>query len=97
MNKVAALAVIALCLILAGTVLAVSQCEKVSTSSGQQILVDRNGDTKIDGVDIYDETGKVVKRGYDVDGDMVVNSWETYDENTGMPIVTESDEAFELR
>ena len=46
---------------------------------------------------IYDESGKVVKRGYDTNGDMVVDKWETYDQNTGMPVVTQSDGSFELR
>ena len=60
-------------------------------------MVDRNNDTKIDGIDVYDENGKVAKRGYDTNNDMVIDKWETYDENTGMPIATESDKAFELR
>ena len=63
----------------------------------KQVMVDRNGDGKIDGVDIYDDSGKVVKRGYDKNADGYVDAWETTDENTGMPIVTQSDKAFELR
>ena len=47
--------------------------------------------------DIYDESGKVVKRGYDSDGDMKVDKWQTYDGNTGTPIVVESDRAFLLQ
>jgi len=39
----------------------------------------------------------VVKRGYDSNGDMKVDRWETYDQNTGMPIVVESDAAFLLQ
>jgi hypothetical protein len=94
MKKVAVLVAIMLCVVMAGAALAVPQSQTVST---KQTMVDRNGDNKIDGVDIYDESGKVVKRGYDTDGDMIVDRWETYDENTGMPIVTESDKSFELR
>lgn len=94
MKKLVVLVVLILCVALAGLVLAVPQSQTVST---KQVMVDRNGDTKIDGVDIYDEGGNVVKRGYDTNGDMKVDRWETYDPNTGLPIVTESDGAFELR
>ncbi|MDP3792041.1 MAG: hypothetical protein Q8R38_08385 [Candidatus Omnitrophota bacterium] len=94
MKKFVVLVAAVLCVILAGSAFAVPQHEQMST---KQIMVDRNGDAKIDGVDIYDVDNKVVKRGYDTDNDMVVDKWETYDENTGMPIVTASDEAFELR
>jgi hypothetical protein len=72
--------------------------ESQKLSTGQKgVMVDRNGDSKIDGVDIYDESGKVVKRGYDSNENMRVDRWETYDENTGMPIVVESDESFLLQ
>jgi len=94
MKKFVALVMLMLCIVLTGVAFAAPQSQTVST---KQVLVDRNGDNKIDGVDIYDESGKVVKRGYDTNGDMVVEKWETYDENTGMPIVTESDRSFELR
>lgn len=94
MNKIVIVAIIILCAVLAVNAYAVPQHEKLST---KQVLVDRNGDTKIDGVDIYDESGNVVKRGYDTNNDMVIDRWETYDPNTGMPIVTESDSAYELR
>jgi hypothetical protein len=73
---------------------AVPPHEKVST---KQMLVDRNGDQKIDGIDVYDESGRVAKKGYDTNSDMVIDRWEAYDENTGTYIVTESDKAFELR
>jgi len=63
----------------------------------KQVLVDSNGDGKIDGVDIYDENGKVVKRGYDDNGDMKVERWETYDENTGLPVVVASDKEYLLQ
>ncbi len=94
MNKIFILAIIILCAALTVNASAVPQHEKMST---KEIQVDRNGDTRIDGVDIYDEDGKVVKRGYDTNNDMVIDRWETYDPNTGMPIVTESDKAYELR
>lgn len=84
-----------LCVAFAGICLA-AESQKLSTKQ-KSVMVDRNNDGKIDGVDIYDDSGKVAKRGYDTNNDMVVNRWETYDENTGMPIVTNSDEAFELR
>ena len=85
-----------LCVALAGTAFAVPQNQKLSTSP-KQVMVDRNNDGKIDGVDIYDDSGKVVKRGYDTNGDGFVERWESYDENSGMPIVTQSDKAFELK
>jgi hypothetical protein len=94
MKKFVVLVALMLCIVLAGVASAAPQSQMVST---KHVLVDRNGDNKIDGVDIYDESGKVVKRGYDTNGDMVVDKWETYDENTGMPIVTKSDGAFELK
>lgn len=94
MKKTVVLIAIMLCLVFIGAASAVPEDEKVST---KQVTVDRNGDNKIDGVDIYDESGEVVKRGYDTNGDMVIDRWETYDENTGMPIVTESDKSFELK
>ncbi len=95
MKKIFALVVIMLCVVLAGAAFAAPQSQKVSTEQ-KSVLVDRNGDTRIDGIDIYDKDGKVIKRGYDTNGDMVIDKWETYDENTGMPIVAESDKAFEL-
>ena len=73
-----------------------AQSQKLSTKQ-KETMVDRNKDGKIDGVDIYDEKGKVIKMGYDTDNDMVVDKWDATDENTGMPIVTASDAAFELR
>ena len=94
MKKFAIVAALILSVILTGAAFAVPQSQTVST---KQVMVDRNGDNKIDGVDIYDDSGKIVKRGYDTNNDMVVDKWETYDENTGMPIVTESDGSFELR
>jgi hypothetical protein len=93
-NKIFVLAIIIICAVLTVNVSAVPQHEKMST---REVQVDRNGDTRIDGVDIYDEGGKVVRRGYDTNNDMVIDRWETYDPNTGMPIVTESDKAYELR
>ncbi len=93
MKKLVALLVVSAVVMSVGICVA-AESQKLSTS---QKMVDRNGDSKIDGVDIYDESGKVVKRGYDSNGDMKVERWETYDENTGMSIVVESDEAFLLQ
>jgi hypothetical protein len=73
-----------------------AESEKWSTSQ-KNVMVDRNNDGKIDGVDIYDDSGKVVKRGYDTNDNMRVDSWETYDENTGLPIVVASDETYLLQ
>ena len=89
------IAVICLILAFAGICMA-AESQHLSTKS-KQVLVDRNNDGKIDGVDIYDDSGRVVKRGYDTDGDSRVDIWETYDQNTGMPIVTQSDKSFLLQ
>ena len=93
MKKLVALLVVLAVLLSVGICMA-AESQKLSTS---QKMLDRNNDGKIDGVDIYDESGKVVKRGYDSNEDMKVDKWETYDENTGMPIVVESDETFLLQ
>ena len=90
------LAVVVLLFVVSIGICIAADSQHLSTKP-KQVLVDRNGDGKIDGVDIYDDSGKVVKRGYDTNGDNFVDRWERYDENTGMPIVTESDKAFELK
>jgi len=92
---------LAVWLVLLAVLLSVGICmaaesEHLSTKS-KNMMVDRNNDGKIDGVDIYDESGLVVKRGYDSNENMRVDRWETYDENTGMPIVVASDEEFLLQ
>ncbi len=93
MKKFVELLVVSTVLLSVGICMA-AESQKLSTS---QKMVDRNSDGKIDGVDIYDEKGNVIKRGFDTDGDMNVDSWQTYDENTGLPIVTESDSEFLLQ
>ena len=95
MKKFAVLLVVSAVLLSVG-ICAAAESQKLSTSQ-KNVMVDRNNDSKIDGVDIYDESGKVVKRGYDSNENMRVDRWETYDENTGMPIVVESDESFLLQ
>jgi hypothetical protein len=95
MNKMFVFVIIMLCVVLTGTAFTAAQGQTVSAEQ-KSVLADRNGDTRIDGIDIYNKDGGIVKRGYDTNGDMVIDKWETYDENTGMPIVTESDKAFEL-
>ncbi|MFA5085910.1 MAG: hypothetical protein WC482_06055 [Candidatus Omnitrophota bacterium] len=95
MKKLAVLSVVSALLLSVGICMA-AESQKWSTGK-KNVMVDRNNDGKIDGVDIYDESGKVIKRGYDSDEDMNVDNWETYDNNTGMPIVVESDKAFLLQ
>ena len=90
------LAVVVLLFVVSIGICIAADSQHLSTKP-KQVLVDRNGDGKIDGVDIYDDSGKVVKRGYDTNGDMKVDKWETYDQNTGMPIVVESDNSFLLQ
>ncbi len=95
MRKLIALLTVSAILLSVGVCVG-AESRKYSTSP-KQALVDRNNDGKIDGVDIYDENGNVVKRGFDSDDNMTLDRWETYDENTGLPIVTESDAAFLLQ
>jgi flagellar hook assembly protein FlgD len=87
---------VALAAISAAGVSMAAESQKLSTK-GKMTMVDRNSDGKIDGVDIYDENGKVIRMGHDTDNDMVVDRWDATDDNTGVPIVTASDAAFELR
>lgn len=96
MKKYAVVAMLLACIIFIGTCQA-ADAQKPAAARQKQVLVDRNNDGKIDGVDIYDDSGKVVKRGYDDNGDNYVDRWETYDRETGMPIVTQSDKSFELK
>lgn len=96
MRKLMLVVLIMLCVVYAGACMAAGETVRV-TPTGKEVLVDRNKDGAVDGVDVYDTNGKVVRRGYDTDGDNYVDRWEKYDENTGMPIVVESDKAFELR
>lgn len=96
MKKFAAWIVIVAVAALFAGICAAAESQKYSTKQ-KDAMVDRNGDGRIDGVDIYDESGKVVKRGYDTDNDMKVDNWETYDGNTGLPIVTQSDKAYLLQ
>ena len=63
----------------------------------KEVMVDRDNDGVTDGVDIFNDVGKIIKRGYDTDGNKTVDRWQAYDGNTGMPIVTESDKAFLLQ
>ena len=93
MKKMFVFALAALCVFSVCSAFAVPQHQTVSTKT---VLVDRNVDGKIDGVDIYDADGKVITRGDDTNGDNVVDTWNPTDVETGLPIVTQSDEAFEL-
>ena len=95
MRKLVALLVVSALVLSVGICMA-AESQKWSTSQ-KEVLVDRNNDGKVDGIDIYDESGKVVKRGYDSNKDMRVDKWQTYDENTGTPIVIQSDAAFLLQ
>lgn len=63
----------------------------------KEVKVDRNKDGKIDGVDIYDEEGRVTRRGYDTDNNGTFDRWQSYDPNTNMPTVVDSDRYGQLR
>ena len=96
MKKLAALVLALICVMFIGT----CQAQDAGNSTGakqKEVMVDRNNDGVVDGVDIYNDSGKIIKRGYDTNNDKMVDRWESYDENTGMPVVTGSDTAFELR
>jgi len=86
---------IVLAVVLSVGISVAAESQKLSTK-GKMTMVDRNKDGKIDGVDIYDENGKVVKMGHDTNNDMVVDKWDATDQETGMPLVVASDSAFEL-
>jgi hypothetical protein len=70
------------------------QGQVVKARKYKEVPVDRNGDTKIDGVDIYDNDGKLVRQGYDDDGDGMNDRYLDYDPNTGMPMTAASDQEF---
>lgn len=70
------------------------QVQVIKAKKYKEVPVDRNGDTTIDGIDVYGTDGNVVKRGYDEDQDGNIDRWEVYDDETGIPDVTESDTDF---
>jgi hypothetical protein len=70
------------------------QGQVVKARKYKEVPVDRNGDTRIDGVDIYDNDSRLVKQGYDDDGDGMNDRYLDYDPNTGMPMTTASDQEF---
>lgn len=96
MKKCTAVIVTLVCILFIGTCYA-QDAKKPVEPKQREVMVDRNNDGVVDGVDIYDDSGKVIKRGYDTNGDKRVDRWETYDPNSGMPVVTASDGAYELR
>lgn len=63
----------------------------------KEVDVDRNNDGVMDGKDVYDEGGRLVKRGYDDNGDRVMDRWQTYDQNTGLPNIVPSDAYSDIR
>jgi hypothetical protein len=71
-----------------------SQAQVVKAKKYKEVPVDRNGDTKIDGVDVYDDQGRIVRKGYDDDGDGMNDRYLDYDPNTGMPMAAASDQEF---
>ena len=73
---------------------AAPQGEMVKAKKYREVPVDRNGDLKIDGVDIYDNDNRLVRKGYDDDGDGLNDRYLNIDPNTGMPMVTASDQEF---
>ena len=70
------------------------QGEMVKARKYREVPVDRNGDLKIDGVDIYDNDNRLVRQGYDDNGDGLNDRYLDIDPNTGMPMVTASDQEF---
>jgi hypothetical protein len=68
--------------------------EVIKAKKYKEVPVDRNGDGKIDGVDYYDDQGRLVRKGYDDNGDGMNDRYLDYDENTGMPMTAASDQEF---
>jgi hypothetical protein len=77
-----------------GQALEQPQGQIVKARKYKEVPIDRNGDTKIDGVDIYDNDEKLVRQGYDDDGDGMNDRYLDYDPETGMPMVTATDQEF---
>jgi hypothetical protein len=73
---------------------AAPQGEVVKAKKYKEVPVDRNGDLKIDGVDIYDNDNRIVRKGYDDDGDGMNDRYLDIDPNTGMPMTAASDQEF---
>ena len=87
--------IVAASFLCAGILQAEDSMDKVIMSN--EVDVDRNNDGQIDGKDVYDDDGKVIKKGYDLNGDGIMDRWESYDPNTGLPEVAASDAAGELQ
>jgi len=75
-----------------------AECADSGKAAGERIIrVDRNGDGAVDGVDVYNEENKLIRRGYDTNNDGVMESYQSYNPNTGLPDVVQSDKSMELR
>lgn len=96
MKKYVIAVVLSACVFMSGICVAASSPDQLAPNE-KKTIVDRNNDGKSDGVDIFNQDGRLARRGYDTDGDGYVDMWQATDENTGLPIVTQSDKAFELR
>lgn len=94
--KYLCIAAVVACALAFGASSAVSAEGPAQAKGGRTIDVDRNGDGAVDGVDVYNEDNKLIRRGYDTDGDGVMESYQSYDPNTGLPDVVESDKNMEL-
>lgn len=58
--------------------------------------IDRDNDGKTDQIDVYNEDDRLIRREYDTNHDGMMEVYQTYDPNTGLPNRVPSDRAGEL-
>lgn len=61
------------------------------------VEVDSDKDGIVDMLDIFNLQGKLIRREYDTNGDRVMDRYQNYNPNTGLPDVVASDKMGELR
>jgi len=73
-----------LCAVAAGLCYAEAPAaDKPAEGNVKAVVVDRNNDGIMDGVDEFDKGGRIIRKGYDTDADGQCETWETYDPDTG--------------
>jgi hypothetical protein len=89
--------VLAIAILVSAGTCAAQQAGDTKGPALKEKAVDSNNDGKIDYVDYYNERGQLVRRGYDADGNGVMERYDSYDPETGLPAVVPSDEDYEIR
>ncbi len=85
------------CVLLVG-VSSAEEAKGAKTAPKEKVVnIDKDNNGVIDEKEIYNEEGKIVRKGYDTNGDGVMERWQSYDPNTGLPNIVGSDTAGELR